>query len=144
MSQSDFSNMSRKELADQIAKKNGEIEKMQGELAKKKADEFEQILLEFLNKAEELGVSIDQIIDAIPKKAERHSGKPSSKPEKRSKFSITGFVKGATYVDPADSSQIWSGGSKGPKPRWLLNQFDEKMSPDDMTAVFRNLEKNKF
>jgi galactokinase/mevalonate kinase-like predicted kinase len=88
MSQSDFDNMSHKELADRIATMKDNIEAMKDELAKKTADEFEKILTEFWVKAEELGISPDRIIDAVKKSAARHAGKPSSRPQKLSKLSI--------------------------------------------------------
>jgi hypothetical protein len=73
------------------------------------------LLDEFKQKVEESGLSLDEVL-VQETKAKKGKTKASG---------LHAPEQGVTYKNPADSSQTWSTGTRGPKPGWVRAAIED-------------------
>jgi DNA-binding protein H-NS len=92
-----------KALAEQAAEMASKLERRDGEL--------KTLVDKLVQDADALGFTVADI------KAMLQDGF-SKKAAKTTTSKVKDYIEGVTYEDPA-SDQTWTGGTKGPRPKWL-------------------------
>ena len=105
---SKFSASELKALAEQAAEMANKLERRDGEL--------KSLVNKLVEDAGALGFTVADI------KAMLKDG-PSKKAAKTTTSKVKDYIEGVTYKDPA-SDQSWTGGTKGPRPKWLRLLID--------------------
>ena len=90
-------------LAEQAAEMADKLQRRDGEL--------KTLVDKLVQDADALGFTVSDI------KAMLKDG-PSKKAAKPTTSKVKDYIEGVTYKDPA-SDQTWTGGTKGPRPKWL-------------------------
>lgn len=104
---------------------------------KKRIDERKSLVAEFLQKAKNLDVSTADLIQEIKS---RETETATKKPKKSNVIvKPKSWVNGATYCDPNGIGKAWIGGTKGPKPPWLVKLTPESLTPEELTAEYSKL-----
>ena len=97
-----------KALAEQAAEMASKLDRRDGEL--------KTLVNKLVEDADALGFTVGDI------KAMLKDG-PSKRAAKTATSKVKDYIEGVTYKDPA-SDQTWTGGTKGPRPKWLHAQID--------------------
>lgn len=116
------------------------IEALEKDLENKRQAEMGSLIDGFLSEAKQYRYSDDELLTEIRKKL---GGKPSKTVKKPAgSGALVGWVTGDTYVNPENLAETWVGGKRGPKPTWLVAQFNDGMQPDKMANKFLELKKS--
>ncbi len=104
--------LSRMSVADLL----GLIGKAQREVEQRRASEKKALRDEFVKRAQELGVTLEEVMGLTGTSAQRRRG--AYKPGE------------AKFVNPYDESQTWTG--RGRKPQWVLNYLNDGGTLEDL------------
>lgn len=114
-------------------------EKIKSDLLSAKKALLDDLVNRFLQEAKKFQISDKEITDKI-NKVRNPKGQSSSSAESK-KFKIVGSKPGVEYANQDNLNETWTGGTKGPKPKWLMSKFKDTMNRSEMTAVFDRLKK---
>ena len=117
------------------------VKNLEDQLQEKKSEAMDVLIDRFLSDAKASQFSVDELIAKIQKK----QGLKPSKGHRKGSASVispTGYQKNVTYVNPQNPTDTWMGGTKGPKPKWLLAQFTPGMGSDEKAKKFLELKQS--
>lgn len=123
------------------AELNAYVKSLDDQLQEKKSEAMDVLIDRFLSDAKASQFPVDELIAKIQKK----QGLKPSKGQKKGSGSViipTEYEKDAKYVNPENPKDIWMGGAKGPKPKWLLAQLKPGMGSDERAQKFLELKQS--